>query len=326
MTGIPGLEPVLERIREGRPANSEWVPARRWTTLLNHVVEVQPAGGGERLFIKLARGREDLREEYQRTVRFAACLANGSPQWRAVEVVAHFDDLRALVVRGVSGVPLLELLGDCRRWTGSTAPATLLDAARAVGRWLQAVDVASAGVATSESVWRDVAEQAGIARANLQARGALTGRVERLAETCATVLHAGGLPLPVTLAHRDFHPGNVFVTPGPEHTVSVIDYRLSAPRFAGYDAVLLDYHLRVNSPLWRFHPGCIRRVLGAFRAGFGREVAPGGTAARAAAAEIALGGLVYLTTLTESASFPGRIARMLERARIERWTQEWLGT
>jgi hypothetical protein len=322
--GIPGLSRVIERLRGEPFAEGELVPGRVWTTLLNDVVELRPTGGGESLFAKLARSGEDLRAEYVRTQRLALCFAGAPSRWRSVEAVAFFDDLPALVVRGVPGEALLDVVGATCRF-GRRGPLTnLLEAASAVGQWLQFLEGASAGVATPQAVWGELRAEASLARENLWKYGNPSRSVARLFDTCARTLNEGRAALPVTLAHRDFHPGNVFVTPAPERIVSAIDLRLSAPRFAGYDAVLLDFHLRVSFAPWRFDSRRIGLALAAFRAGFGRDLAQSSPAASAAAAEITLRGLVYFATLNEDVSWPRQLTRAMARARFARWARRWL--
>jgi Ser/Thr protein kinase RdoA (MazF antagonist) len=298
---------------------------RRWDTLLNIVVEVQARSGT--YFLKVARTGGRLSAEFARTRTLRAALER-SPvdRFACVEAVAYFDSPETLLVRGVPGSAFQDLIVATCSWSARAPLEPTLTAAEEVGRWLKQLEDASRGASPATLVWKGLGAEVVVASKNI-----LVNRPSRLARNllhvCSRIIDdvlSQASELEVYLAHRDFHPGNLFITSDRERRVSVIDCRLSTAHFLGYDALLMDFHLMMDYSLRTYNPWRIARVRAAFKRGYGRQLLSGSANVRAISAAIVMHSIVYLTT-SDRASFPRRVAVELDLRRARRWLRQFAG-
>lgn len=297
---------------------------RRWDTLLNIVVEVQAESGT--YFLKVARTSGGLDTEFERTRTLREALARSQvDRFACAEAVAYVESPEALLVRGVPGRAFHDLIAAACSWSARAPLDPALSAAEAAGRWLKQLEQASRGAAPAALVWKNLSAEAEVAARNILNHRP-TRLVRSLLKVCTRIMdearsHASEPE--VYLAHRDFHPGNLFITSDREPRVSVIDCRLSTAHFVGYDALLMDFHLMMDYPLRTYNPWRIDRVRSAFERGYGSPLS-GSANARAMSAAIVMHSVVYLTTF-ERPSLPRRIAMEMDVRRARRWLRQFAG-
>ena len=144
-----------------------------------------------------------------------------------------------------------------------------------------------------------------------------------LLRSCSQIIdeaHSRASELDVYLAHRDFHPDNVFVTSDGVRRVSVIDCRLSTPHFPGYDALLMDFHFAMDYSVRKYNPRRIASVRAAFQRGYARQLLSNSASVRAIGATIVMHSIVYLMT-SDRRSFLRRLAVAMDLRRARRWLQ-----
>ena len=320
------MRSTLERLAgiEALGITRPYRTGRRWDTLLNSVLEVHADSGT--YFLKVARAGGGLDAEFERTRTLRAALERSRvDRFACVEAVAYFDSPEALLVRGVPGTAFHDLIVAACRWSARAPLESPLQAAEAVGQWLKQLEHASRGASPAAVVWKNLSAEVEVATRNI-----LGNRPSRLARSllhvCTRIIddvRSQASEAGVYLAHRDFHPGNLFITSDREPRVSVIDCRLSTPHFVGYDALLMDFHLMMDYPLRTYNPWRIARVRSAFERGYGGPLS-GSANVRALSAAIVMHSVVYLTTL-DRPSLPRRVAVEMDLRRARRWLRQFAG-
>ena len=298
---------------------------RRWDTLLNIVWELRAQSGT--YFLKFARSGGDLHTEFERTQALRAAVRGGpTGRYTCVEAMVYFDSPESLLVRGVPGSSFQDLIATACRWQAAVPLGPTCEAAEEVGRWLRQLEDASLNTSSAASVWNHLNEEVKVAAENT-----LRNRASRSARSLSLICsrHIGDAYLQasepeVYLAHRDFHPGNLFVTSDRERQVSVIDCRLSTPQFVGYDALLMDFHFVMDYSVRKYDPRRIARVRAAFRRGYGRPLLATSAGVRAACAAIVMHSVVYLTTAQQQ-SLLGKISAAMDLRRAGRWLRQMAG-
>jgi len=279
-------------------------------------LRVVPPSRASHLFIKIPRPGDGLDEEYTRTRDLYQVLADSSPRFSCVEPLAYYHSPEALVVSECTGCSLQEMIDASCRWLAVRPMRDTLLAVEAAGAWLAHLERVSVGAQPADEVWQVLREDTACAVANLRRAGSFE-RDALLIERCVRDIEdaAGrGDAKPIYLAHGDFHAGNLFIAPGDPMPVSVIDCRLSRPRFVGFDALLLEHHLRMSFRQYR--PWAIRSVLRSFQNGYGRRLHPRSGAVKSTRALFVLNSLVYVATLAAGGSIRAHLGAAVDRRRL----------
>ncbi len=274
--------------------------------------------------MKFARAGGGLNAEFERTRALRTALERGPVErFACVEAVAYFDSPETLLVRGVPGMAFQDLIAATCRWRARPPLEPTCAAAEEVGRWLRQLEDASRGASPAAFVWDSLGQEVEVATRNIL--GNRPSSVARtLLRSCSRSIddaHSRASELEVYLAHRDFHPGNLFVTSDGEPRVSAIDCRLSTPHFVGYDALLMDFHFMMDYSWRRYDPFRVARVRAAFWRGYGRPLVSGSANVRASGAAIVMHSVVYLTT-SDRGSLPRRLAVAMDLRRARRWLRQ----
>lgn len=312
------LDRVAHELAGGEPME---VLARQ-TTAAHHVLRVRAAvgGGGLDAFVKLTRTdawSDELHEEHHRTRRLAEALRPLSPDAAVAAPLAyHAEPPQTLVLAAAEGTPLHETI----RRAGRGADAALLTACgarvEALGRAVRRLEDASAGAGDGAEAYEAILATAERSAARVQAHP-LRRVLGEAARTCLERVRQARQVIerqPVTLAHGDLHPANVFVT-DPPHRVTLIDAALSRPQPRGYDAWYFRFQLARTCPRRRCRPRALGAVLEYFDQGYGRALPE--NVGGAIQALLLLNAMAYTTTLAGQGGLLRRLACIRDARQLD---------
>jgi hypothetical protein len=267
---LPGLPP--EVFQHPQLAGRIWTLKRRIAGQHTDLLELHCPPDAGRIFIKQLRRRPGegpdwrLRREYRALRVLQSRLGPGLERSLPTALGVHENDT-LLVVRGVDGVPLTDLLRrDANRLTGWWRRARLAAAGAAVGTWLRLFHAATARAPLTHDHERFCEDLSSA----LQRLGAKAG-VDGLDDVRQRLAHASarlkGMPLQAAARHGDFLPQNILVSAAGVGVVDFENYRSreTVHRDVGY---MLAYTMLLRRN-FGYLPGALDTFGRAFASSYG---------------------------------------------------------
>jgi len=304
-------------------------PCEARKTLLNDVVKcrIHDADKQSDIYVKfekvLTEG-ESLQDEFNNIIKFRSLFDSTKPQFDCVEPLFYNNDHpTVLVLKECAGDNVLDIIDKgCRWFTPAKHDEYAIEAAEAMGRWLNHLETASLGIEKPIDVYNRVKKSAENAGEKIYARNSGDAAIS-IVKSCLKDM--GGamekmkeMEDKIYLAHGDFHPGNFFAV-GKQPGITAIDFQLARPQFVGYDALYFEQALLMSFGPSKFSPYSIRKILDAFWQGYNRSLDDPLWLKRLLKSQLVLRALIYLSTISQTGGVLRRFVNLLDIYKLRRW-------